>query len=354
MSTEDLRYFFSYARTDSEFVLQVAKDLRAVGANLWLDQLDIVPGQRWDRAVEEALKTCKGLIVVLSPESLDSNNVMDEVSYALEEGKLVVPIVVRSSDIPFRLRRVQRIDFTANYDTGFSQLLRAMHLEQPLSPLEATAPEPPVVRDIPAPSEGKSMEWRGSEVEPVQRRPTVASPIIAPAKAKWPSVILTIVGWTIANFIAWFFFRRLGPYVGFPTGGAVGGLLTAWALKRMIPSIEWWQLLIIVVGWTIGWFFMALIPANNNYSSDSFIISCVIAGGVGGLLTGLAVRRTIRSIQWWQVLIVAVGWIIGNVWLTLRMLVFFDLSLRVIVDGSIMGAIGAGVTFWLLFLKIDK
>jgi hypothetical protein len=29
-------------------------------------------------------------------------------------------------------------------------------------------------------------------------------------------------------------------------------------------------------------------------------------------------------------------------------------SLAAIVDGSIMGAIGAGVTFWLPFRKIDK
>src|SRR5262245_59867695 len=102
MSMEgDLKYFFSYARKDSEFVMSLAKELRAAGANLWLDQLDIVGGQRWDSAVEEALKICQGLIVVLSPESLASNNVMDEVSYALEKGKMVLPIVFRPCDIPF-------------------------------------------------------------------------------------------------------------------------------------------------------------------------------------------------------------------------------------------------------------
>jgi hypothetical protein len=43
--------FFSYSRQDSEFVLRLAKDLREAGAAIWLDQLDIEPGQRWDTTV---------------------------------------------------------------------------------------------------------------------------------------------------------------------------------------------------------------------------------------------------------------------------------------------------------------
>jgi hypothetical protein len=78
MSMEELKYFFSYARKDSDFVLKLAKELRTVGVNLWLDQLDILGGQRWDRAVEGALETCQGIIVVLSPESLGSNKVIVE------------------------------------------------------------------------------------------------------------------------------------------------------------------------------------------------------------------------------------------------------------------------------------
>lgn len=47
--------FFSYCREDSDFALRLAGDLKEAGASVWLDQLDIVPGQRWDRAVEDAL-----------------------------------------------------------------------------------------------------------------------------------------------------------------------------------------------------------------------------------------------------------------------------------------------------------
>ena len=110
--------FFSYSRADSDFVLKLAKDMRSAGANLWIDQLDIAPGDRWDRAVEQALGAAPCLAVILSPESVVSQNVMDEVSLAFDEQKKILPILFRKCNIPFRLRRLQYVDFTANYDAG--------------------------------------------------------------------------------------------------------------------------------------------------------------------------------------------------------------------------------------------
>lgn len=129
MSVKPFKYFVSYERTDSAFALKLAKDLRAAGVRLWLDQLDIVGGQRWDRAIEGALADSEGLIVVLTPESVASDNVMDEVSYALEKGKLVVPVLRRECDVPFRLRRVQYIDFQ-EYEDGIADLTRALGVER--------------------------------------------------------------------------------------------------------------------------------------------------------------------------------------------------------------------------------
>ena len=129
MCMEETKFFFSYSRNDKEFVLKLAKELRSSGISLWLDQIDILGGQRWDRAIEEALKSCQGMIAVLSPASLGSENVMDEVSYALDEDKLILPILLRPCNIPFRLRRVQHIDFTVDYEMGFSQLLKALRNE---------------------------------------------------------------------------------------------------------------------------------------------------------------------------------------------------------------------------------
>jgi hypothetical protein len=92
--------FLSYAREDSDFARRLAADLKTLaadlktkGANVWLDQLDIQPGRPWDREVERALTICNEMLVILSPASVDSSNVMDEVAFALEERKRVIPVL---------------------------------------------------------------------------------------------------------------------------------------------------------------------------------------------------------------------------------------------------------------------
>ena len=126
--------FFSYSRDDSEFVLKLATDLRTAGIDIWLDQLDIVAGKRWDAEIEKALEGAETMMVVLSPTSVASNNVMDEVSYALEEGKRVIPILISDCEIPFRVKRLQRIDFTGDYESALKKLVNALNLKKTKEP----------------------------------------------------------------------------------------------------------------------------------------------------------------------------------------------------------------------------
>ncbi len=130
MPTEPQTAFFSYSRDDSEFALRLAEDLKAAGANVWLDQLDIAPGQRWARAVQDALNSCQRLLVILSPSSVSSTNVEDEVAFALEEHKTVIPVFYRDCKVPFQLRPFQYVDFRVDYDRGLKALLRTLGVQQ--------------------------------------------------------------------------------------------------------------------------------------------------------------------------------------------------------------------------------
>ena len=117
--------FFSYSRNDSDFVLKLATNLRDAGVNIWLDQLDIPAGKRWDTEIEKALENSQIQLVILSPSAVVSQNCMDEVSYALEKNMRVIPILLKECQIPFRLRRVHYIDFTADFESAFNKLLKA-------------------------------------------------------------------------------------------------------------------------------------------------------------------------------------------------------------------------------------
>ncbi len=118
--------FISYSRHDGEFALSLGRDLRTHGADLWIDQLDIPPGRRWDREVERALRSCQTVIVVLSEDAVASEHVMDEVGYALGESKRVVPVLCRPCELPLRLQRVQYVDLSSDYRSGLQRLLATL------------------------------------------------------------------------------------------------------------------------------------------------------------------------------------------------------------------------------------
>ncbi len=118
--------FISYARPDSVFALKLAKDLQTTAATIWLDQLNIEAGENWDNAVQKALAGCGIFVVILTPAAVASENVLDEVAYALDNKKQVLPILQQACDRPFRLSRKQYIDFTGDYDTGLKQLFKAL------------------------------------------------------------------------------------------------------------------------------------------------------------------------------------------------------------------------------------
>lgn len=124
------KYFVSYSREDSQFVLPFIKQLKILGAELWLDQVDIEAGKHWDKAIEEALSNCGGMIVILSPSSANSDNVLDEVAFAIERQIVIIPVIIKDTKIPFRLKRYEHIDFSQQYSDSLSKLLRALEVEQ--------------------------------------------------------------------------------------------------------------------------------------------------------------------------------------------------------------------------------
>ncbi|MFC7357201.1 toll/interleukin-1 receptor domain-containing protein [Jejudonia soesokkakensis] len=175
MSTNTI--FFSYSRDNSEFVLQLAKELRESGATVWLDQLDIKPGSHWDKSIETALEESPTLVVVLSKASVASHNVMDEVSYALEEGKTVVPVLYEACEIPFRLRRLQFADFTSSHEKGMATLRTALQNDS-TSVYERTQPKPTAANTAEEGSSFKKTKQHATDSKSIHSSGKSKKPII--------------------------------------------------------------------------------------------------------------------------------------------------------------------------------
>ncbi|MBN8861143.1 MAG: toll/interleukin-1 receptor domain-containing protein [Sphingobacteriales bacterium] len=135
------KIFFSYSRVDgADFSLRLAQDLKNAGFNVWIDQQDIRAGSEWDLEIEKALETCDCLLFIESEKSVVSNNVLDEVYYALDHQKKVIPVIYHDSKTPYRLQRLQHVDFSKNYDEGLASLIRELKGNFRLQPVLSTAP----------------------------------------------------------------------------------------------------------------------------------------------------------------------------------------------------------------------
>jgi hypothetical protein len=62
--------FLSYAREDEARVVALYDGLAAAGFKPWLDKKDILPGEKWELAIERALRQAKTILICLSPNSV--------------------------------------------------------------------------------------------------------------------------------------------------------------------------------------------------------------------------------------------------------------------------------------------
>lgn len=136
-------YFLSYSRADGTFALRFATDLRARGIAMWVDQIDIRPSEHWDRAIERAVRECRGIVVIISPRSIASDNVADEISFAIDSGKSVLPVMIERCTLPLRITRMQMIDATGSYERALEQCFEVIGGSATPPRPHAAAPAPP-------------------------------------------------------------------------------------------------------------------------------------------------------------------------------------------------------------------
>ena len=183
--------FLSYSRANQDFALRLARELKAEGFNIWLDQLDIPPGARWDDELEKALETCEIFMVILTPASMGSKDVKDEIGYAIDTKKRILPVLLENATIPLRLRRFQHVDFIGkSYDQG---------VESAIQLLQALMDEPTVPRvEL---SDRERRQLAQAEVEPVSTKPVQKKPISKAAIYGVSAVAVLAVGMVLGALL---------------------------------------------------------------------------------------------------------------------------------------------------------
>lgn len=129
-----MRVFLSYSSDDKELAREIAATLRADGLDVWDDSTEIFPGDNWAAKIGEGLRTSTAMVVLLSHQSLRSDFVKHEISYALGDPgykKKLIPVLIGSLDvadeeeIPWILRHMQVIRVTDDNREESKRLIAA-------------------------------------------------------------------------------------------------------------------------------------------------------------------------------------------------------------------------------------
>ena len=100
--------FISYSRKDQAYVNKLVEALRKQELPWWLDN-KIDYGDQWTREIKENIKKCQVFLLVMSPNSEESDWVQRELTFAQHLKKPIFPLLL-DGEIWFQVINIQIID----------------------------------------------------------------------------------------------------------------------------------------------------------------------------------------------------------------------------------------------------
>jgi formylglycine-generating enzyme required for sulfatase activity len=127
-----MHIFISYAKADTyNLAIQLRDELRKLaGVTVWMDET-LEPGESWALQIQQEIDAADSVIVLLSPDinrpisgTQHRSFVLNEIDYAQQENKPIIPIMAQPTRIPVQIAGVQYIDFTVDPTKGMISLIR--------------------------------------------------------------------------------------------------------------------------------------------------------------------------------------------------------------------------------------
>ncbi|MBK8031893.1 MAG: SUMF1/EgtB/PvdO family nonheme iron enzyme [Chloroflexi bacterium] len=117
------KIFISHSSKDNDFTAKLADALREHGAEVWIDLADIPAGMKWSKAIQQGLDWGELMLLIVTPDSMASENVADEWEYYHQKKKPIIPVWWKPAEMPFQLHRLQYVDFhQRDFDVALTKL----------------------------------------------------------------------------------------------------------------------------------------------------------------------------------------------------------------------------------------
>jgi hypothetical protein len=125
------RLFVSYSRRDAEPVALLVRELEASGHHVWLDRSAIQAGALWQEAIVGGIRCADVFVLVLSRQSVESDNVEKELGFAYVTGKPIILAALAPVPVPSHWRYAVAgvepiIISTGDTEPGIQALKRAV------------------------------------------------------------------------------------------------------------------------------------------------------------------------------------------------------------------------------------
>ncbi len=124
-----MQIFITYAPEDENIAAYLARDLRRLGASVWIDW-DSAPTDNpaaWAAGIEQALNNSEMLLVIASPAALRESYIASDFRRFVTAGRpVMVATAVACPNMPELLRRRSPVDFSRNYTAAFHRLTTMM------------------------------------------------------------------------------------------------------------------------------------------------------------------------------------------------------------------------------------
>lgn len=123
--------FISYSRKDKTFVHKLHTAIEAEGRQAWVDWESIPLTTDWWAEIQEGIESTHTFVFVISPNSVASKVCAQEVEYANQHNKRIIPIVYRDvspQELPAILSKLNWVFFRESDDfhSAFAALIAAM------------------------------------------------------------------------------------------------------------------------------------------------------------------------------------------------------------------------------------
>jgi len=122
------RIFISHASADKGVARQIAMALEKSGVSVWFDEQELLLGNSLANVISDAISSSDYMLVLLSPQSVASRWVQQELSaaYARELDRrdiTIIPVLIADCEIPSLLASKQYLDLRHDVDAGVSSLV---------------------------------------------------------------------------------------------------------------------------------------------------------------------------------------------------------------------------------------